>query len=171
MLSPKSHAFLNSSYGNLATQRHHAGAQKVVINPGDAAARAIVAGDMVRVFNDRGAFEAEAELSADAMAGVVVAPMGYWPRHSRGRRTVNAITPPTFADYGNAPTFSDTLVEVAKATPSPTDGFSYGLSAPQQPSRQLPCMFIVAQGLAPRRKCADNLARAAPGGFPPAGRS
>jgi anaerobic selenocysteine-containing dehydrogenase len=118
MLSPKSHAFLNSSYANLSTQLHHAGAQRVVINPGDAAARGIAAGDLVRVFNDRGAFEAEAELSADTMAGVVVAPLGYWPRHSRGRRSVNAINPPAFADYGNAPTFSDTLVEVAKAMPS-----------------------------------------------------
>src|SRR4029453_18968190 len=91
--------------------------QKMVINPGDATARDIASGDMVRVFNDRGAFEAEAELSADAMAGGVVVPMGYWPRHSRGRRTVNAINPPTFADYGNAPTFSDALVEGGKAMP------------------------------------------------------
>ena len=29
--------------------------------------------------------------------------------------TVNAVSPPAFADYGNAPTFSDTLVEVAGA--------------------------------------------------------
>jgi anaerobic selenocysteine-containing dehydrogenase len=118
MLSPKSHAFLNSSYANLATQRHHAGAQKVLINPDDAAARGVAAGELVRVFNDRGAFEAEAELSADTMAGVVVSPMGYWPGHSSDRRTVNAINPPAFADYGHAPTFSDTLVEVAKVTPS-----------------------------------------------------
>ena len=117
MLSPKSHAFLNSSYGNMPAQRHHAGEQKVVINPQDATARGIAAGDMVRVFNERGTFEAVAEVSGDAMAGVVVAPMGYWPRNSRKRRTVNAINPPAFADYGNAPTFSDTLVEVAKATP------------------------------------------------------
>jgi anaerobic selenocysteine-containing dehydrogenase len=116
MLSPKSHAFLNSSYGNLPAQRHHAGAQKVVINPRDATSRGIAAGDLVRVFNDRGAFEALADLSPDTMTGVVVAPMGYWPRDSGGlRRSVNAINPPAFADYGNAPTFSDTLVEVAKA--------------------------------------------------------
>ncbi len=115
MLSPKSHAFLNSSYGNLPGQLHHAGEQKVLINPGDAAARNIADGDVVRVFNDRGSFEAVAELSGDAMAGVVVAPLGYWARGSRAGRTVNAINPPAFADYGNAPTFSDTLVEVAKA--------------------------------------------------------
>ena len=34
---------------------------------------------------------------------------------TRSGCTVNAITPPAFADYGNAPTFSDTLVEVAAA--------------------------------------------------------
>jgi hypothetical protein len=56
-----------------------------------------------------------AEVSGDAMAGVVVAPMGYWPRDSRLRRTVNAINPSAYADYGRAPTFSDTLVEVARA--------------------------------------------------------
>jgi anaerobic selenocysteine-containing dehydrogenase len=115
MLSPKSHAFLNSSYGNMQTQLHHAGAQKVILSPHDAAARGIGAGDLVRVFNERGAFEAVAEVSEEAMMGVVVAPMGYWPRNSRLRRTVNAINPPAFADYGHAPTFSDTLVEVAKS--------------------------------------------------------
>jgi anaerobic selenocysteine-containing dehydrogenase len=118
MLSPKSHAFLNSSFGNMPPQIRHAGTQKVVLSPGDAAARGISAGDPVRVFNERGAFEAVAEVSDDAMAGVVVAPMGYWPRNSPGRRTVNAINPPAFADYGHAPTFSDTLVEVARWLPN-----------------------------------------------------
>jgi anaerobic selenocysteine-containing dehydrogenase len=117
MLSPKSHAFLNSSYGNMETQLHHAGAQKVILSPDDAAARGISAGSPVRVFNDRGAFEAVAEVSTDATPGVVVAPMGYWPRNSRQRRTVNAINPPAYADYGHAPTFSDTLVEVAISVP------------------------------------------------------
>ena len=114
MLSPKSHALLNSSYGNLPKQLHHAGEQKVLLNPADAAARGIAAGDAVRVFNDRGSFDAAAEVSADAMAGIVVAPMGYWARREGNGRTVNAINPPAYADYGNAPTFSDTLVEVAR---------------------------------------------------------
>jgi anaerobic selenocysteine-containing dehydrogenase len=121
MLSPKSHAFLNSSYGNMQTQLHHAGAQKVILSPHDAAGRGISAGDPVRVFNERGSFEAVAEVSGDAMVGIVVAPMGYWPRNSRLRRTVNAINPPAFADYGHAPTFSDTLVEVAKSMSSAAD--------------------------------------------------
>ncbi len=121
MISPKSHAFLNSSYGNLRTQLHHAGEQTVMINPEDAEARGIAGGSEVRVFNDRGKFHAVAEVSDDTRPGVVVAPMGYWVKGSRNGYTVNAINPPTFADYGNAPTFSDTLVEVAAAD-SPATG-------------------------------------------------
>ena len=113
LISPKSHAFLNSSYGNLQTQLHHAGEQTVTINPADAAPRGIADGGEVRVFNDRGDFHAIARLSEDTRPGVVVAPMGYWVAGSRNGYTVNAVSPPAFADYGNAPTFSDTLVEVA----------------------------------------------------------
>ena len=113
MLSPKSHAFLNSSYGNLDEQLHHAGEQMVVINPADASERGIVDDEVVKIFNDRGSIEAVAKISEDIRQGVVVAPMGYWAKNSRTGFTVNAITPPAFADYGNAPTFSDTLVEVS----------------------------------------------------------
>ena len=115
LLSPKSHAFLNSSYGNLQTQLHHAGEQTVTIHPADAEARGIAEGSEIRVFNDRGDFHALARLSDDTRPGVVVAPMGYWVEGSRNGYTVNAVSPPAFADYGNAPTFSDTLVEVAAA--------------------------------------------------------
>ena len=72
-----------------------------------------VNGSEVRVFNDRGVFRAVAQVSKDARPGVVAAPMGYWIKSSRNDYTVNPINPPAFADYGNAPTFSDTLVEVA----------------------------------------------------------
>jgi anaerobic selenocysteine-containing dehydrogenase len=113
LLSPKSHAFLNSSYGNLKAQLYHAGAQMVMIHPADGGTRAIANGDPVRVFNDRGMFQAVAVVTEDVRPGVVVAPFGYWAQSSPNGRTVNAINPPAFADYGNAPTFSDTLVEVA----------------------------------------------------------
>ena len=113
MLSPKAHAFLNSCYGNLETQLHHAGEQMVMINPNDAGSRGIADGNAVQVFNDRGTFHAVARVSEDTSPGVVVAPLGYWAKSSPNGRTVNAINPPAFADYGNAPTFSDTLVEVS----------------------------------------------------------
>jgi hypothetical protein len=39
--------------------------------------------------------------------------MGAWPKNSKEGATVNAVNPFAFADLGNAPTFSDTRVEVA----------------------------------------------------------
>jgi anaerobic selenocysteine-containing dehydrogenase len=115
LISPKSHAFLNSNYGNLPAQTAHAGEeQAVILHPKDAEPRGIVAGTPIRVFNDRGSFEAFATLSPEVMPGVVMAPSGYWHRSNRRGATVHALTPPAFADLGRAPTFSDVLVEVGK---------------------------------------------------------
>jgi anaerobic selenocysteine-containing dehydrogenase len=58
LISPKPHAFLNSQYANDAMQQRSQGEQTVVVHPNDAAARKIKTGDYIRVFNDRGSFEA-----------------------------------------------------------------------------------------------------------------
>ena len=115
MLSPKSHAFLNSGYANIARQLGHAGDPFVLINPADAQSRRINHGSAIDVFNARGTFAARAEISDDVMPGVVVAPMGYWMSHSRSNSTVSAVNPNKFADLGRAPTFSDNLVEIRAA--------------------------------------------------------
>lgn len=115
LITPKSHAFLNSNYGNLPAQTAQAGEeQSVFLHPDDAERRGIVAGAPIRVFNDRGAFEAFASISPDVMPGVVMAPSGYWHRSNRKGATVHALTPPAYADLGRAPTFSDALVQVGK---------------------------------------------------------
>ncbi|MGH7907144.1 MAG: molybdopterin-containing oxidoreductase family protein, partial [Candidatus Binataceae bacterium] len=115
LISPKSHAFLNSCYGNLPRQRRIAGEPAVVIHPEDAAKRGISEAHAVRVFNERGSFEALAHISTAVRPGVVAAPMGYWRKFSRTANTVNAINSPAFADLGHAPTFSDSFVEVKLA--------------------------------------------------------
>jgi anaerobic selenocysteine-containing dehydrogenase len=113
LISPKSHAFLNSNYGNLPAQQAQAGEEQLVLlHPDDASARGIAAGAPIRIFNDRGAFEAKATLSADLSPGLVMAPSGYWHRSNRAGATVHALTPIAFADLGRAPTFSDALVQV-----------------------------------------------------------
>ncbi|CAN5277814.1 molybdopterin-dependent oxidoreductase [soil metagenome] len=113
LISPKSHAFLNSNFGNMPKQLAHAGVQAVLLHPDDAAARGIAAGAAIRVYNDRGSFEANVTISADVRPGVVVAPSGYWQRSTRKGATVHALTSPAMADLGRAPTFSDILVQVA----------------------------------------------------------
>ena len=90
-----------------------AGEQHLLIHPEDARKRGITGGQLVRIFNDRGSFEAQASVNDAVMQGIVVAPLGYWRKFSRSTSTVNVVNASTFADLGNAPTFSDTLVEVA----------------------------------------------------------
>jgi anaerobic selenocysteine-containing dehydrogenase len=67
----------------------------------------------VRVFNDRGAFEAAAVVTDRARRGVVVGPGGWWHRNTPAGRNVNAVTGQALTDMGNGPTFYDCLVEVA----------------------------------------------------------
>lgn len=114
LITPKSHAFLSSSYGNLPHQRRQAGEQQVTLHPDDGARYGIAAGDRVTIRNDRGSFEAVARLSEDIRQGVVVAPAGYWPSLSTGGSSVHAITSSRYADLGRAPTFSDILVAVER---------------------------------------------------------
>nr|WP_245405812.1 molybdopterin oxidoreductase family protein [Sphingobium sp. Sx8-8] len=114
LITPKSHAFLSSTYGNLPHQRRQAGDQSVTLHPDDAARFGIAASDRVKIWNDRGAFEAVAQISPDIRQGVIVAPVGYWPSLNGGQATVHAITSSRYADLGKAPTFSDNLVAVER---------------------------------------------------------
>lgn len=111
IVSPKSHGFLNSCYANMASKIKNQGEQFVMIHPLDAANRSIDEGEMVRVFNDRGAFEGVARITTDVNPGIVVATLGYWRQLNNG--TVNSISAAEFGDMGHSTTFSDNLVEVA----------------------------------------------------------
>jgi anaerobic selenocysteine-containing dehydrogenase len=112
IVSPKPHAFLNTQYANETPKQQRQGQQKVFIHPRDAAARAINAGDLVRVFNERGSFEAPAELTEDVMPGLVMANVGYWLNANRSDTAVNSISSDMSSEMGNAGSFSDNLVEV-----------------------------------------------------------
>jgi len=114
ILTPKNHAFLNSGYANIARQLGHAGEQCLMMHPIDARARAIAEGEIVEVFNERGRFQAEVQVTDEVQPGVVVSPLGYWASASAGGRSVNVVNSSRFADLGRAPTFSDTLVEVRR---------------------------------------------------------
>ena len=55
-----------------------AGREALTLHPDDAAARGIVAGSVVRIFNDRGACLAGVCLSADICRGVIQLAVGAW---------------------------------------------------------------------------------------------
>jgi anaerobic selenocysteine-containing dehydrogenase len=113
-ISPKSHAFLNSSAGDQPKQLSVQGEQTVIMHPRDAGERGIISGQYVRVFNERGRYTARAKVSPDIAVGVVISPMGGWRKNARDESTVNAVNPVVFADLGNAPTFSDSRVEIER---------------------------------------------------------
>jgi biotin/methionine sulfoxide reductase len=71
---------LHSQYdhGSVSRASKIQGRETLTLHPEDAAARGIRAGDVVRVFNDRGACLAGARVSDGVRQGVVVLPTGAW---------------------------------------------------------------------------------------------
>jgi anaerobic selenocysteine-containing dehydrogenase len=115
LITPKTHLFLNSSFAN---QRRQHGAQPepfVVIHPDDAALRGIGEGALVRVWNDRGTFEARARVSDDTRPQVLVAPMGWWNRDYPRRLAAQATTSQELTTLATAPIFNDNRVQAAAA--------------------------------------------------------
>ncbi len=71
---------LHSQYdhGGVSQAAKIAGREALTMHPEDAAARGIAAGDVVRVFNDRGACLAGVRVDDGVRRGVVVLPTGAW---------------------------------------------------------------------------------------------
>ncbi|MDC0127833.1 molybdopterin oxidoreductase family protein, partial [Methylophilaceae bacterium] len=110
ILAPKSHGFINSCYGNIENKLKGQGEQFILINQADAIDRGIQEGEMIKIFNDRGSFDAVAKITSDVNKGIVVTTLGYWRQLNNG--TVNSVSSSAFGDMGNAQTSHDCLVEV-----------------------------------------------------------
>ncbi len=115
MISPPARHFLNSTFANLPFALALDREPKLDIHPDDAAARGIAAGDLVKVFNDRGALTIKARVTANARPGVVVAQSIWWKKLSPGGCNANEVTSQALTDMGRGATFYDCLVQVAKA--------------------------------------------------------
>jgi anaerobic selenocysteine-containing dehydrogenase len=84
----------------------------VQIHARDAAARGILDGMPVRVFNDRGTFQARAVVGDSVKPGVVVSQGVWWSKLTADRVNSNATTSTRLTDLGAGATFFDNLVEV-----------------------------------------------------------
>jgi len=113
-LSPPARNFLNSTFANMARFRASEGEPRLEMHPDDAAQRGIRDGDMVRVYNDRGAFTLRARVNGKPRAGVVVAPSVWWKKFSPDRGNANNVTSQRVTDLGGGATYYDCLVEVEK---------------------------------------------------------
>ncbi|MBA2735068.1 MAG: molybdopterin oxidoreductase family protein [Acidobacteria bacterium] len=114
LISPAAHAFLNSSFANLPKQLRQELRPFVEIHPGDAEARGIQNGDMVRAFNERGSCELSAVVTTRAREGVVVSPSVWWNKLSPGGVNINQLTSQQLTDMGGGATFYDALIEVER---------------------------------------------------------
>ena len=114
-LPRKADNYMNSTFANLPQhQRMEARTAGVLEMSGtDAAARSIVTGDEVEVFNGRGSIALKALVNGHVGAGVVSARLD-WNKLSAGGTNVNALTSETLTDIGGGATFYSTLVEVRK---------------------------------------------------------
>ncbi len=114
IISPPAHNFLNSSFANLPTFVKAEKEPFLDIHPVDAAARGIIDGDRVRVFNDRGEFKLKARVTEKARLGMVVALSVWWKKLTSDGCNANDVTSQALTDLGAAATFYDVLVEVDK---------------------------------------------------------
>ncbi|HXC09219.1 MAG TPA: molybdopterin oxidoreductase family protein [Steroidobacteraceae bacterium] len=112
MISPPARHFLNSSFVNVQSLRAAEGEPWLDIHPDDAATRGVIAGNYVRVFNDRGSLELRARVTDRARRGVVVGLSVWWKKLARDGKNANELTSSELTDMGRAPTFYDCLVQV-----------------------------------------------------------
>ncbi|MDO9480866.1 MAG: molybdopterin oxidoreductase family protein [Hydrogenophaga sp.] len=115
MISPPARNFLNSTFVNVKSLRDIETEPVLEIHKADAAARGIVSGDVVRVFNQRGDYLVKAEVSARARPGVVNGMGIWWRKLGMDGTNVNQLTSQHLTDLGRGPVYYDCLVEVAIA--------------------------------------------------------
>ncbi len=117
MISPPARNFLNSSFVNVQSLRDTEGEPHLDIHPVDATQRNIVNGDRLRIYNDRGSFEAIARVTEKAREGLVVGLSIWWKKYASDHKNANEVTSQRLTDMGGGPTFYDVLVQVEKAPP------------------------------------------------------
>ena len=142
-------------FGRTSQRGKVAGREALRISPGDAAARGIADGDVVRVFNDRGACLAGALLDEGIMAGVVCLPTGAWfdpldpddPSSLELSGNPNVLTDDRPASQlSQAPAPQSCLVEVERWPTGPGD-------PPPPPSRAYePPRFVAAPAASTLRR-------------------
>lgn len=117
LMSPKTHQrFLNTSYSHLEAHAGPEGEMYCELTAKDAAPRHIRDGDLVRVFNDRGAIEVIARVPERprSLPGTVIVPYGWTWSRTRDGNTVNVLTSDAPTDWGGGVAFFDSLVEVVR---------------------------------------------------------
>jgi anaerobic selenocysteine-containing dehydrogenase len=110
LISPATSKLVNSMFGEFQSP-----SPAVLLHPDDAAARALVLGQQVRVSTATASITVPLGLSTDTRPGVAVMSKGVWLRNHVDGWGVNALTPATGDALINGACFNDTFVMVAAA--------------------------------------------------------
>ena len=122
LLSPASSWTLNDSYGNDPVARSHAGAQAVVLNPADAAARSLGDGDMAILRSEAGELLAPVSTSDDVPISVALVYKGHWPKLEPSGANVNTLNPGHKSDMAQSSAVHGIEVTVEAASRGLSDG-------------------------------------------------
>ncbi|WP_368923868.1 molybdopterin-dependent oxidoreductase [Comamonas aquatica] len=114
MISPPARNFLNSTFANVDSLARMEERPLLELHPDDAAARGIVDGDLLRVFNARGSHVCHAAVNGRARPGVVVGLGIWWRKQGASGTNVNELTHQQLTDIGRAPCFYDCAVQVER---------------------------------------------------------
>lgn len=111
LLTPKSHFFMNSSFGNMPRQRSSMQRPTLEMNRADAQRRGLDDQQEVVLRNERGSVRVWLHLTDDIHEGVVALPGKWWSLPEGTGAVANLLTPSSWSP-GGQPAYNDTFVEV-----------------------------------------------------------
>jgi len=109
LLTPNTKNRIHSQFGNLPSIRALDPESFAEMSPADAAARGIVDGSQVWVFNDRGKVKIAVRLDHSLRPGCIVIHNGWWLSEGGG---INLLSAARETDMGHGAAFHDNAVEV-----------------------------------------------------------
>jgi anaerobic selenocysteine-containing dehydrogenase len=107
LISPASEHTISSTLGQLRP-----GIARLKIHPDDAHPRLVSDGDAVRIFNDLGEVQCEANVTPEVRPGTVSLPKGLWTKSTYNGSTSNALVPDSLTDIAGGACFNDARVQV-----------------------------------------------------------
>jgi anaerobic selenocysteine-containing dehydrogenase len=114
LITPASDKRITSTFGGLAAND---AAPVLEMNPADAAARGLIDGASVKIWNELGQVFLRLRITAAVRAGVVSSEKGAWLRTSPNGQTVSALAPAHKADLADGACYNDSRVDVDATSP------------------------------------------------------
>jgi anaerobic selenocysteine-containing dehydrogenase len=114
LLTPKSHYFLNSSFGNMPRHRRSMRRPTLDMHPTDARTRGLTDGGRVTIRTGGAELRVWLRVTDEVRPGVVSLPGKWWADPEETGAVSNLLTASTWSP-GGQPAYNDTFVTVAAA--------------------------------------------------------